>query len=56
MQEYQEEPNNFMPEMATPAPKKKEMKRSASASTTHKKKSSINKHQGTISIDGVGSG
>ena len=51
---------SFMPELVTPAPKNKkrsELKRAASASTTHKKsKSSINKVQGTISIDNVGSG
>ena len=46
-----------MPEMVTPAPKKREMKRAASASAIHKKKASVNKRQGgTISIDGVGSG
>ena len=49
---------NFMPEMTTPAPKKKDLRRAASAATTHnrKTKSSISKRQGTISIDNVGSG
>ena len=52
--------NFASPEMTLTAPKRKtsELKRAASASTTHKKKSKVNQRQSTISIDvdGLGSG
>ena len=55
---HNEDMSIVTPEMTTPGPKRKssELRRVASANTVSAKKKNVSNRQGTISIDGLGSG